>query len=252
MTCVSILKSIFGGAAMQHHFTSAVILAAGVGSRFGNDDGTKQNVQVCGIPAVVRAVMAHEECDRIDEVIVVAKADEVETIKGYVTEYSLKKVSAVVPGGATRDESSMKGASAVSDRCRYISIHDAARCLVTGDMIDDAVVAAYRYGAAACAERVVDTVKIADNDGFIKETADRDFVWLVKTPQVFKFSMYETASAIAKRDGITVTDDCMMAEHCGFRVKLVDCGHENIKLTTREDLAMAEYIISKRKDGGTR
>ena len=243
---MSLIGTVLGGAVLQTHFTSAVILAAGMGTRFGGDV-TKQNVEVGGVPALVRSCMAFESSPRIDEIVLVAKADEIGTVKGYVEEYSLKKVSCVVEGGRTRAESSAKGAAAVSPKCKFVAIHDAARCLVTEKIIDETLVAAFRYGAAAAAERVVDTVKISDERGFIKKTEDRNFVWLVKTPQIFKLSLYETASAIAKQDGLEVTDDCMMAEHVGFRVKLVDCGHENIKLTTKEDLGLAEYIISKRQ-----
>ncbi len=244
---MSFLRSIAGSASLKHHFTSGVILAAGVGSRFGNADGTKQNVKVGGVPAVVRSVMAFESSDMIDEIVLVCRADEMETMRGYAADYSLAKVAAVVEGGATRAESSMKGFAAVSDKCRFVAIHDAARCLVTSKIIDDTLSAAYKFGAAAAGERVVDTVKIADAKGFISSTPDRDYVWLVKTPQVFKKSVYEVASAITARDGVEVTDDCMMAEHAGFRIKLVDCGHENIKLTSRDDLDRAEYILSKRE-----
>lgn len=244
---MSLIKSVLAGAILQKHFTSAVILAGGIGSRFGAEDGTKQHVKVCGIPTLVRSCLAFESSPRIDEIVIVSRAEETGTVKRYVEDYSLKKVTAVVEGGATRAESSMNGAAAVSDKCKYIAIHDAARCLVTEKIIEDTVVAAFRYGAAAAAERVVDTVKIADDNGFIRSTEDRERVWLVKTPQVFKLSVYEVGSALTKRDGIEVTDDCMMVEHAGLGVKLVDCGHDNIKLTTRDDLALAEFIISKRE-----
>ncbi len=244
---MNLIRSVLSGAVLQKHYTSAVILAAGIGSRFGSEGGTKQHVHVCGIPALVRSITAFEKSPRINEIVVVSRCDEIDTVKGYIEEYGLKKVSAVVEGGDTRQESSMKGAAAVSDKCKFIAIHDAARCLVTEEIIENTVVAAFRYGAAAAAERVVDTVKIANDRGFIASTEDRERVWLVKTPQIFKFSVYETAAAITKRDGIEVTDDCMMAEHVGLRVKLVDCGHDNIKLTTRDDLSLAEFIITKRE-----
>ncbi len=240
------IKTVLSSAVLQTHFTSAVILAAGEGTRFGNEDGTKQNALVAGVPALVRACQPFEAAPRIKEIIIVAREDEKKRIKRYVAEYSLTKVTKIVTGGDTRAESSALGAAALSPKCKYVAIHDAARCLVTEKMIDDAVVAAYRYGAAACAEHVVDTVKITDYRGIVQRTEDRDHVWLVKTPQVFKLSIYETSSAICKQDGVSVTDDCMMAEHVGFKVKLVDCGHENIKLTERDDLSLAEFIISKR------
>ena len=247
---MSFLSRLFSRSTQSHSFTSAVILAAGVGSRFGNGDGTKQNAEVSGVPAVVRACLAFERAKSIDEVIIVGREEELERLRSYVERFDLKKVVKVVSGGATRQESSYNGSTAVSDNCRFIAIHDAARCLVTEDIIDRTVDAAHRYGAAAAAERVVDTVKIANDKGFIKETVDREKVWLVKTPQVFKFHMYETAAAIAKRDGFEATDDSSMAERCGFSVKLVDCGHENIKLTERQDLGAAEYILSKRQGDG--
>lgn len=246
---MSFFRSLIDSPVISHRYTSAVILAAGEGSRFGNEDGTKQNALVAGIPAAARAALPFQACSEIDEIILVGKADELSLLESYVKDYELTKVTRVVEGGARRDESSMKGAEAVSDKCRYIAIHDAARCLVTEKIIKDTLRAAIKYGSAAAAERVVDTVKIADNAEFVKETPDRETVWLVKTPQIFKFHIYETAAAIARRDGISVTDDCMMAEHCGFKIKLVDCGHENIKLTAREDLALAEFILSKREDG---
>ena len=237
-------------ASPKHQFTSAVILAGGIGSRFGSEDGTKQNVMVGGVPALVRSCLPFDRCGKVDEIIIVAREDEMETVRGYVSEYGLSKVTKVVSGGATRRESSYNGSLAVSDKCKYIAIHDAARCLVTEKIISDTLDAAYKYGAAAAAERVVDTVKIATPDGFIKKTADRNFVWLVKTPQAFKFHIYETAAEYAKRDGFEATDDCSMAERLGFSVKLVDCGRENIKLTTRDDLSLAEYIIQKRDGKG--
>ncbi|MBR6917006.1 MAG: 2-C-methyl-D-erythritol 4-phosphate cytidylyltransferase [Clostridia bacterium] len=249
---MSFIKSIINGASLQHHFTSALILAGGIGSRFGNEDGTKQLAAVSGIPALVRSCMAFEECPLIDETVIVARREETEIIKELTGRYELKKVAKIVEGGNTRAESSANGAAAVSDKCKFIAIHDAARCLVTAKIVEDTVISAYRYGSAAAAERAVDTVKIADENGFIERTENRDYVWLVKTPQVFKRSIYDTASALTQRDGVEVTDDCMMAEHAGFKVKLVDCGSENIKLTTRDDLAVAEYIISKREGGLTK
>lgn len=242
---VSIIDSILNSSLFAKHFTGAVVLAAGVGSRFSSD-GTKQNFPICGIPCVVRTLMAFEDADIIGEVVLVGREEELGTLREYVENYGLKKVTKIVCGGATRDESARRGYYELDKRAKYVAVHDGARCLVTPEIIEKTVRAAFRYGAAAAAEKAVDTVKVADDGGFISSTVDRDRVWLVKTPQVFKSAMYLTATECAKKDGVKVTDDCMMAERLGFSVKLVDCGHENIKLTDRSDADLAEHIIKKR------
>ena len=225
-------------------FTSAVILAAGSGSRFGTENGTKQNIPVLGVPAVARASLAFEKCLAIDEIILVGKKDELETLRGYVKDYGLSKVTHVVEGGSYRAESSFKGVSFVDPKCEFVAIHDGARCLVTPDIIERTVFDAVKYGAAAAAEKVTDTVKKADSEGFIEATVDREYVWLVKTPQVFSLDVYRKSAEAAALCGAEITDDCMMAERLGFKIKLTDCGKNNIKLTAREDLSLAEYIIS--------
>ena len=225
-------------------FVSAVILAAGSGTRFGSEGGTKQNIPVLGIPAVVRATLAFEKCSVIDEIILVGKKDEIATLNGYVRDYALTKVTHVIEGGDVRSESSFKGVSRVDPRCGYVAIHDGARCLVTPGIVEKTVADGVKYGAAAAAERVVDTVKKADSDGFIETTVDREYVWLGKTPQVFAIDIYKKCAAAAMEDGAYVTDDCLMVERLGSKIKLTDCGKNNIKLTTRDDLERAEYIIS--------
>ncbi len=229
-------------------FTSAVILAAGVGSRFGNENGTKQNVSVLGVPAVVRTVSAFEKCALIKEIILVGRREELSILEGYVKDHSLSKVTRVIEGGSVRMESSVKGVAAVSPGCTFVAVHDGARCLVTPEMIEDAVRAAFEYGCAASAQRVVDTVKLAGADGIITDTVDREKVWLVKTPQIFDIDIYRECAAAAVADGASVTDDCMMAERMGYKIKLCDCGQFNIKLTAREDLALAEFILSQREN----
>lgn len=241
------LNYILNTPTFGHPYTSCVILAAGAGSRFGTENGTKQNVSVCGIPAVARTALAFQESDLIDEIVLVGRKEELPILNSYKEKYEISKVGAVVEGGDSRDKSSYLGFGAINKKSSFVTIHDAARCLVTPEMINDAVLAAYKFGAAASAEMVVDTVKKCSADGFIEKTVDREGLWLIKTPQVFKKSIYLVSAALAKKDGLAVTDDCMMAEHAGFSVKLVDCGRENIKLTTRNDLSLAETIVKKRE-----
>ncbi|MBE6587312.1 MAG: 2-C-methyl-D-erythritol 4-phosphate cytidylyltransferase [Ruminococcaceae bacterium] len=224
-------------------FTSAVILAAGNGTRFGGKV-KKQYVEILGIPAVIRTIMAFEECDIIDEIILVGDK---EALGELLSEYSFKKIAMVVSGGETRQESALLGFDSVSDKSKFVAIHDAARCLVTPEMIEATVKEAYKYRAAAAAHRSEDTVKIADKNGIVEKTTDRDKIWLVQTPQVFQNDVYRSAAYMAKKDDATVTDDCMLCERLGFEVKLCECGRENLKLTSPEDLMLCEAIIAYRE-----
>lgn len=224
-------------------FTSAIILAAGNGTRFGGKI-KKQFVDVLGIPALVRTVTAFESCKLIDEIILVGEPD---AIKDILSSYEFKKISKIVPGGDTRQQSALIGFDCISENSKYVAIHDGARCLITPQMIEDTVRAAYKYRAAAAAHKSEDTVKIASSKDMVERTTDRDKIWLVQTPQVFQNDVYRVSAYMAKRDEATVTDDCMLCERLGFEIKLVECTRENIKLTNPNDLFLAEAIISYRE-----
>ncbi|MBQ2729828.1 MAG: 2-C-methyl-D-erythritol 4-phosphate cytidylyltransferase [Clostridia bacterium] len=224
-------------------FTSAVILAAGNGTRFGGSV-KKQFVDVLGVPCVVRTVDAFEKCSLIDEIILVG---DTEALTELFDQYEFKKISMIVSGGETRQDSALLGFDSVSDKSKFVAIHDAARCLVTPEMIEATVKEAYKHRAAASAHKSEDTVKIADKKGFVVKTTDRDKIWLVQTPQVFQNDVYRVSAYMAKRDEETVTDDCMLCENLGFDIKLVECGRENLKLTTPEDLLLAEAIVAYRE-----
>lgn len=226
-------------------YTSAVILAAGSGTRFGGSV-KKQYVDILGYTPVQRCALVFESSKVIDEIVFVG---DVEELTAQLESLNLKKLKKIVPGGKTRQESALCGFDAISRRSKYVAIHDAARCLVTESIIEDTVKAAYKYRASVAAEKTVDTVKRADKDGFLAETLDRDYIWLAKTPQVFLTDIYRVSAYTAKKEGIEATDDCMLAERLGFKVKLVDCGHDNIKLTSFGDLDRAISILKKREGG---
>ena len=223
-------------------FASALILAAGSGTRFG---GTKQFTEILGVPVILRTALAFEKCPLIDEIIVVTGEDDIERCH-VILDGRITKLTHVIMGGSTRQRSAMAGLELVDERCEYVAIHDAARCLVTPEIIENVMNEAYKTGAAAAAEKAVDTVKIADKDGNIVETVDRDKVWLMKTPQIFLANMYRAGVYSAYRDVVTVTDDCGLVERIGFKIKAVDCGHENIKITYPTDKIVAEAIIKSR------
>lgn len=230
------------------HFTSAIIVAAGKGTRMQDASGkTKQHLTLCGMPIVARTLTAFEKCDKINEIIIVAREEEMGEYERYAREYSLTKISAVVSGGNTRQESVLRGFEAIDDKSEFVAIHDGARCLITEENIDAVLHDAYAYGAATAATRATDTVKRADSYGFITETVERENLWAAQTPQVFKTELYRAAAYVAKEEGFTATDDNALAEHVGFRVKLTDVGADNIKITTKSDLFVAQAILNRRE-----
>ncbi|MBO7148742.1 MAG: 2-C-methyl-D-erythritol 4-phosphate cytidylyltransferase [Clostridia bacterium] len=230
----------------KHSFTSAIIVAGGTGSRMSSDI-PKQHMTVDGIELVARTLITFESCALIDEIIVVCREGENDIYENYKQTYGITKLTRTVCGGATRQESVLCGFEAVDSRCKYVAIHDAVRCLIDVTDIENTLNAAYKYHAATAATRVYDTVKLADENGFISDTIDRDKVFLASTPQVFKHDLYMTAAYSAKKDGAVVTDDNALAERLGFKIKLVACEHPNIKITTPCDMETAKAIIESKK-----
>ena len=224
---------------------SAIILAAGSGSRMGTEQ-TKQWIQLRGVPVVLRTLLAFERCDEVQDIVLVARLDELEDYPPLLARYGITKISKIVPGTTTRQGSAMQGLRAVKKESDYIAIHDAARCLVTPDIIHRVALDAYIYGAAAAAAPAKDTVKLTDAAGFVKNTTERAQTFLVQTPQIFRAEIYRAAAYTAQEDGFTGTDDASLAEHCSFPVKLTDCGYQNIKITTREDMAIASVYLKER------
>lgn len=240
------IKVIAGVPDPKNYFNSAIIAAAGSGTRMKSDI-PKQMIMLDGMPVIARTVETFEKCSFIDEIIIVTSDECMSQIMEYCDMYSWKKIKAITLGGATRTESVTAGFKLISDKSDYVFIHDAARCLVTDDIIRRVAEQAYIYKAATAAEKITSTLKQEKKGGFIADTLDRDTIWAAQTPQVFRTELYRAASYLCYEEGFTATDDCMLAEHCGFSVKLVDCGHENIKLTSPLDLVLAKAILDMRK-----
>ncbi len=246
--CLDLVRAIAGTRrtdANAHHHT-AVILAAGVGSRMGSAT-TKQMRLLAGKPIIVHTLLAFDQSPYIHEIVLVAKKEELDLYPNLIAEYGIRKVTKLVVGGQSRQESSAIGVRAVSKQTEYVSIHDGARCLVTAAMIEAVVRNAYRtrsVSAAACP--AVDTVKKADANGIVQQTPKREQMWLVQTPQTFSVAQYCAAEWHTRQNAILVTDDCSMAEAVGFTVQLVDCGTENRKITTQEDIPLALAILHSR------
>ena len=157
------------------------------------------------------------------------------------------KLTKVVKGGATRQESARLGSDEVDERCKFVAVADAARCLTTPEEIQRVCHAAYQYGAASAGVKATDTVKVCDKSAFIESTPERDYVWLAQTPQVFSVSIYRTAAYVCRDDEVEATDDNSMAEYIRVPVKMVACSRENIKITEPTDVTFAEAILAMRK-----
>lgn len=239
-----ILRAI-SGSPHPKNFTSAVIAAAGLSERFGGDV-TKQMTTLCGVPLLIHTLRAYEASDCIHEIIIVAKATELPTWQKLCQEHGIGKLTRIVEGGHTRQESVLRGFEAIDNRAKYVAIADGARCLITPEHITEVCRAAYKYKAATAAHRSTDTVKIANSKGFIDYTTDRDTVYLAQTPQVFKVKLYRAAAYTALKKGFAATDDNSLVENVGHPIRLVECGAQNIKITTREDLAVAEGVLCER------
>ncbi|MBQ8496884.1 MAG: 2-C-methyl-D-erythritol 4-phosphate cytidylyltransferase [Clostridia bacterium] len=230
----------------KHQYTTAIILAAGKSERMQNEEVTKQMMELDGVPVIVRTMLAFESSKYIDEILVVATKEELTVYKTFKKKYNITKLKTAVEGGACRAESAAHGFARLPKQCKFVAIHDGARCLITTDDIDRVVKEAQRYGAAIAAKKATDTVKIADKFGFVKETPERASVWLAQTPQVFKKSLYEVSLIKAEKLNEKITDDAMLAENAGFHIKLVECRDENIKITTPEDVLTAARILDSR------
>ncbi len=223
-------------------YCGAVIVAAGSASRMGGID--KVMAPLNGEPMIVRTVRAFQECDVIRQIVIVTREDLIMPISRLCADMS--KVTAVVVGGKSRQESVGLGLNALSPKVQLAAIQDGARPLITGRVIDRVVRAADAYGAAAPAVPVKDTIKVVKG-AVVDHTPDRASLYAVQTPQVFDFDLLRGALKKAAEDGAEVTDDCSAVEHMGFRVKIVEGDERNLKVTTPMDLKIAEMLLEESK-----
>ena len=224
----------------QINACTAVIVAAGTASRMRGID--KMLAPLNGQPVLLRTVRALAASSRIGQIIIVTRDDLSASVRALCG--GEKKVCAVVPGGATRAESVLNGLRRV--KTPVVAIHDGARPLVTPEVIDTAISAADKTGAAAPAVPVRDTIKIAE-DGMVRATPDRAALYAVQTPQVFATERIRAALADALEKALPLTDDCSAAEAAGLPVALTAGSEENIKITTPIDLVLAEAILRRRE-----
>ncbi len=228
---------------MSDKYTTAIIVAAGDSTRM-KCKMSKQLIPLCGRPAIEYTLRAFQDCDLINEIIVVARPQDINDIAH--TAFTFKKVMAVTAGGSDRAASVRKGIHAASRQTTHYAIHDGARVLITTEEITRVLNVAYETGAAALGTPVIDTIKVMGEDGNILSTPDRRTLCAVQTPQVFEHDLYLRAIDNAVANGLSVTDDCAMVEALGVPVRIVRGNFTNIKLTTPSDIVIAEALLKRK------
>jgi 2-C-methyl-D-erythritol 4-phosphate cytidylyltransferase len=222
----------------------AVIVGAGEGKRMGAS-GRKQFVKIAGKPIIAHTVDVFERSALIDHIVIVVPMDAVDWVKeDVVAAYGLKKVHAVVYGGASRQESVLNGLKALKPGTERVIIHDAVRPLVSDTLIRRVLDASQKTGAAVTAVPPKDTVKRVES-GEIVGTLDRRLLWLAQTPQSFKFDLILAAHTKAAAEKFEGTDDASIVERAGTKVAVAVGSYSNLKMTSPEDLPMFEYFLGQ-------
>ncbi len=225
-------------------FCTAVVAAAGYSSRMGSD---KLFMELGGLPVIALTLKQLQQSDYIHEIVVVTREESIVAIADLCAEHEIDKATKIVCGGEDRLDSVIIGSTEASEKAEFLAVHDGARPLVTGDVIERVIKAAYKHNAAAPAVPVNDTIKIANNR-IVTGTPERSTLFAIQTPQVFRAELLKAALQNAKEKGLTVTDDCSAVEATGAYIYLSDGSFENIKITTATDLILAEAILEARKD----
>lgn len=236
---------------MKKHCT-AIVLAAGQGKRMGTKE-PKQYLEVEGHPILYYALKVFEDSAIIDDMIVVTSEDQIDYCNDeIIKKYDFRKVKAVIPGGAERYLSVWNALLYIEKEAdleeeHYIFIHDGARPFVEETILARVYENVQKTKACIAAMPVKDTIKIADEEGRVQATPDRNFIWMAQTPQVFERSLITRAySELMQQSCVHVTDDATVVEQIlGTRIQLVEGSYENIKITTPEDMEIARIFLKK-------
>ena len=232
----------------EKEFVTAIVLAAGRGTRMGTKI-QKQYLDLCGKPVLYYSLHAFQESPLIDEILLVTGEQEIEYCRKEIVEkYQLTKVRKILAGGAERYLSVWNGIQAAENK-GFLFIHDGARPFVDEEMIERVYEQVQKEKACVVGMPVKDTIKIADEKEYVQTTPDRSTVLMIQTPQVFSYDIVKGAYEMLMREQqISVTDDAMVVEQMlNHPIRLVYGSYENIKITTPEDLEMAEVFLKRRK-----
>lgn len=225
-----------------------VIVAAGRGTRMGTAE-SKQFLPIGGKPILFHTLEAFQRMACVDHIVVVVGEQDVDRCRTAASQHAWTKITDVVSGGAERQHSVYKGLLCLEPDTEWVMVHDGVRPFVTESEVLDCLQAARQSGAAVLAVPVKDTIKQVDADGFIVATPDRNGLWAIQTPQIFRLAELKEAHEAAMRDGFLGTDDAMLVERMGKRVRIAKGRYTNIKITTPEDLAWANYWLANQEEG---
>ena len=222
---------------------AAIVPAAGRGVRM-NHSLSKQYLPLGGKPIIARTLLALESFALIDKILVAVRKEEKEYCqKEIIKKFNITKAGKLVEGGDRRQDSVYNALEAVEKSCNLVVIHDSVRPFITEDILIEAIAQANIHKASIVAVPVTDTVKQAKYHGFVEKTLPRENLWAVQTPQVFDYELILEAHKRAKKENFAGTDDASLVERIGHPVKVVEGALDNIKITTPEDLIMAEAIL---------
>ncbi len=223
-----------------------LIPAAGSGKRMGADRN-KLLLQVLSKPLIAWTLLAAEAASSISWIGIISQPPDWDDFKSIIADLKLKKTIELIPGGSTRQESVYNGLQALPATAAQVLIHDGARCLATPNLFNACSEAILDCSGLIAAVPVKDTIKVVDDNGIIKSTPERKQLWAAQTPQGFDVKLLKQCHAQGVFQGWEVTDDAALFEKCGIEVRIVPGEETNLKITTPQDLAIAEFILNYRE-----
>lgn len=222
---------------------SVIILAAGKGTRMKL--GYNKLFYKLRKPILSHTIKAFEKHTSIDQIILVIDKNEIKMVKNLIKKEGFTKINQIICGGKTRQDSAYNGIMATKNS-DIIMIHDGARPFINSDLISKIIIDTKKYGISVAGVPAKDTIKLANKNGFVNKTLERSKLWIIQTPQSFNTDLAKKVFQKAKEKNIIGTDDVSLAEALGYKVKMTLGHYDNIKITTPDDLLMAEKILEKK------
>lgn len=218
-----------------------IVVAAGSSSRMKGTN--KQLAELAGVPVIIKTLQKFENNKNISNIILVTRDEDIFTIQMLAKKFNIEKLSDIVCGGNSRQESVLKGFARVPQGCDCALIHDGARPFVSDEIIDSVIEGLKQYSAVTCGVKVKDTIKRVSQNGIVEETLSRDSLMAIQTPQGVRVADY--LKAVEAVDVSAFTDDTSIMESAGYEVLITEGDYKNIKITTREDLILANAFLSE-------